>query len=141
MDTLPLGSLLVRTWFGGDNEWQQLKAAIETPSEEGFLANVNVIEDRAHEGNDADALKAMTPRGRYGALVSFIADKTTLTTEGWPMLVVWVLPADPDDEREFRPFRVVASKLWSVENNLNLANLDWDDFQGAVDAHGVFRGF
>jgi hypothetical protein len=31
--------------------------------------------------------------------------------------------------------------LWSVENNLNIANLDGDDFAKMVDEGGVFRGF
>jgi hypothetical protein len=33
------------------------------------------------------------------------------------------------------------SKLWSVENNLNLANMDWMDFHRAAGQDGVFRGF
>jgi hypothetical protein len=40
MTILPRGSLLVRTWFDNDDAWQWLKAAVETPSEEGFLAGV-----------------------------------------------------------------------------------------------------
>jgi hypothetical protein len=31
--------------------------------------------------------------------------------------------------------------MWSVENNLSLSNLDYDDFANSVDAFGVFRGF
>jgi hypothetical protein len=56
------------------------------------------------------------------------------------MLVVWLHPTD-DEVRETRPFRVVASELWSVENNLNLSNMDWDDFHGAADSDCVLRGF
>ncbi|HEY2552146.1 MAG TPA: hypothetical protein VGI64_16385, partial [Streptosporangiaceae bacterium] len=29
----------------------------------------------------------------------------------------------------------------SVENNLNIANLDWEDFAGDTDGDGVHRGF
>jgi hypothetical protein len=36
---------------------------------------------------------------------------------------------------------VIAPQLWAVENNLNLSNLDWEDFADAVDDDGVFRGF
>jgi hypothetical protein len=28
-----------------------------------------------------------------------------------------------------------------VQNNLVIANMDWEDFEGALDADGVFRGF
>lgn len=38
------------------------------------------------------------------------------------------------------PFRCIARELWGVDNNLNLANLDWEDFdQATID--GVFWGF
>jgi hypothetical protein len=125
---VPRGSLLVRTWFGNDDAWQRLKAAVETPSEEGFLAGVKFVDDRACGGLDAETLKAMTPQG-YGAIVSFIADEVTLTTESWSILVVRVLPPQPGGKsEEHRPFRVIASELWSVENNLNLANTFWSVF-------------
>jgi hypothetical protein len=31
--------------------------------------------------------------------------------------------------------------LWAVENNLSLANMDYEEFAEAVDAQGIFRGF
>ncbi|MFB7125410.1 MULTISPECIES: DUF6924 domain-containing protein [unclassified Kitasatospora] len=44
-------------------------------------------------------------------------------------------------ERPGRCIRVVAARLWSIENNLSISNMDFDDFAGNVDADGVFRGF
>jgi hypothetical protein len=32
------------------------------------------------------------------------------------------------------------SELWAVENNLKIANMDWQEFAAAVDEDGVFRG-
>jgi hypothetical protein len=46
-----------------------------------------------------------------------------------------------DDDKDYTPFRVIASELPAVENNLNLSNLDWEDFADAVDDYGVSRGF
>ena len=40
-----------------------------------------------------------------------------------------------------RSFRALPSQVQSIENNLSIANMDWEDFAGAVDADGVFRGF
>ncbi|MFK4804121.1 DUF6924 domain-containing protein [Streptomyces sp. MPA0124] len=40
-----------------------------------------------------------------------------------------------------RCVRVVAAELWSIENNLSEANMDFEEFAGAVDDDGVFRGF
>lgn len=87
----------------------------------------------------AEALKAGQPNG---PIVSFIADRMTLTAADHPIMAVWVLlPIADDDRPEPEPFRVVPSELWSVENNINLANMDWEDFTRSVDADGVFRGF
>ena len=40
-----------------------------------------------------------------------------------------------------RAFRCIPSELWGVENNLNIANMDWDEFVAVTDQHRVFRGF
>jgi hypothetical protein len=40
-----------------------------------------------------------------------------------------------------RCVRVLAAELWSIENNLSEVNMDFEDFAGAVDNDGVFRGF
>ncbi|MDH6214469.1 hypothetical protein M2283_001752 [Streptomyces pseudovenezuelae] len=35
----------------------------------------------------------------------------------------------------------MAAELWSIENNLSGANMDFEEFADAVDDDGVFRGF
>ena len=40
-----------------------------------------------------------------------------------------------------RTIRVIPSELWSVENNLSLANMDFEEFAAAAGTEGVFRGF
>jgi hypothetical protein len=135
---LPSASVLVRTWFGDDSAWESLVLEVQTPSDEGFLANVAVVNDPAFEGLNAEALRT---RQTGGAIVSFIADETTLVSAGHPILAVWVLPRRDDDRRDLRPFRVVLAALWSVENNINLGNMDWADFTRSVDGDGVFHGF
>lgn len=97
------------------------------------------VDDPAFDGLSVEALKAHQPNG---PIVSFLADETTLTTGEHPILAVWVLPYSADDDRpEPEPFRVVPAELWSVENNINLANMDWTDFTGSVGDDGIFRGF
>ena len=135
---LPRASVLVRTWFGDDSAWESLVLEVQTPSDEGFLANVVVVNDLAFEGLGAEALRT---RQTGGAIVSFLADETTLVSAELPILAVWVLPRRDDDRRDLGPFRVVPAALWSVENNINLGNMDWADFMRSVDGDGVFRGF
>lgn len=138
MTGLPSTSVLVRTWFGDDRAWESLLIEIRTPSDEGFLANVTPVNEPALEGLSAEQLRA---KQTTGPLVSFLADDLTLTNAEHPILAVWVLPLRDGDPRDHGPFRVVPSSLWSVENNINLANMDWPEFTSAVDADGIFRGF
>ncbi|MEU0797455.1 hypothetical protein ABZ342_45955 [Amycolatopsis sp. NPDC005961] len=138
MTALPASPVLVRTWFGDDGAWAALAEEVRTPSEDGFLADVTLLDDPAFAGLDAEALRE---KQTTGPIVSFLADETTLTSPEHPVLAVRVLPRRDGDQRDFAPFRVVPAELWSVENNLNLANLDWADFTRSAGADGVFRGF
>lgn len=38
-------------------------------------------------------------------------------------------------------FRCVPDELWGVENNLNIANMNWEEFADKADEDGVFHGF
>jgi len=74
----------------------------------------------------------------------FVADHEAVGTADHPILVVPVPYSTPEAafvNDEPRPeFRVIADQLWSVENNLSLANMDWADFTGSAD-DGVHQGF
>jgi hypothetical protein len=65
----------------------------------------------------------------------FVADGVTMREGEHPVLVIDLA------DQPGRSFRVIPSEMWSVENNLSLANMDFDEFADAVDAAGIFRGF
>ncbi len=65
-------------------------------------------------------------------MVMFAADEITLSAPDHPALVI-----DLMERRD--PFRCVTSELWAVDNNLNLANMDWEEFASAAE-DGIFRG-
>ncbi|MFD8494904.1 DUF6924 domain-containing protein [Amycolatopsis sp. NPDC059657] len=138
MTALPSASVLVRTWFGGDGAWESLVRRVQAPSGEGFLATVALVDAPAFEGLTAEAL---AEKQSAGPVVSFLADETTLSSAEHPILAVRVASHRGGDRRDHQPFRVVPAELWSVENNINLANMDWADFTSSVDNNGVFRGF
>ena len=48
---------------------------------------------------------------------------------------------DLSESSDKPPFRRIPSELWSIDNNLNIANMDWENFAATVDEGGVFRGF
>jgi hypothetical protein len=133
--------LLVRTAFGDDAAWASLLAGVATPSEEGFLGNVEVVDVRAHQDASPERLRALLPAGEYVTFF-FVADRRAVTDADHPLLVVPVPRAESPflDEPPREQFRVVVANLWAVENNLSLSNMDWEDFAGNT-ADGVFRGF
>ncbi|WP_328417649.1 hypothetical protein OG542_39880 [Streptomyces violaceus] len=136
MKQLPctLEALVVRTDFSGDGAWDALRAALYSPSKDGFLANVALVDDRRYEGLTPDrAIDLIHPSYQHPLLV--LADSTAVTSAELPLLVV--------DLRGDRGccVRVVAAELWSIENNLSGANMDFEEFAGAVGDDGVFRGF
>jgi hypothetical protein len=133
---LPNECVLVRTWFGDEDAWQRLVTDVQTPSEDGFLATVTFVDDAAFEGMTAEGLAAAQADSSF---VSFLADELALSSDGYPIPAVWVFRGT--SELEHQPFRVVATELWGVENNINLRNMDWDDFARSVDDDGIFRGF
>ncbi|MEV8613784.1 hypothetical protein AB0383_38755 [Amycolatopsis sp. NPDC051373] len=102
-----------------------------TPTEEDFLPSLHVVDDPAYRDATADQSVALAPE--WALLV--LADRTALASAELPLLVVRVSP------RESGRLRVVAEHLWSIENNISLANMAWDEFASAADEDGVFHGF
>jgi hypothetical protein len=138
---------LVRTDFTDDDAWAAVVEQATAESPEGFLADVQPFSDPAADGADCgdlrDAVMARDPASHGSVL--FVVDAVTIASPDSPILVVstsrFHRESHPDEFASMRPFRCIPSQLWAVENNLNLANLDWRDFAGNVDAAGVFRGF
>jgi hypothetical protein len=148
MDLLPLtnGTLLIRTDFTQQPAWESLVAAARTPSEpDGFGAGVDIVDDSAYRDLSADQLRELLPPlAPYHAhhVFFFMADRSAMSAPEHPMAVVPVPFDDPElDEEPREEFRVAVSALWSVENNLRLANMDWGSFASGVDDDGVLRGF
>jgi hypothetical protein len=124
------GTPLIRTDFSDDDAWAAVNATIRIPSEDGILANVTVLGDRAYDGAGAEALRRLFANHA----VIFVADATTMSHPDRPLLCVEI--AAPG-----RAFRVIPGELWAPENNLSLANLDFGDFVASAGEDGIFRGF
>ena len=124
-------SLLLRTDFSQDAVWESVCAAVSAPVGE-FEAQLTCVSDVAYDGLTVERLLKLK-HGEHGFV--FIVDSVAMTDPEMPVLVV-----DLEDEPG-RTFRVVPSHMWSVENNLSLANMDFSEFANAADQNGVFRGF
>jgi hypothetical protein len=79
-------------------------------------------------------LLSLIPQGVNHTFI-FIVDRIALTPPDHPILVV-DLHTEPG-----RTFRVIPSEMGGVENNLSLANMDFEEFAESVDEEGIFRGF
>lgn len=128
-------ALVVRTDFSDNRVWEAIGAAISEPTAEGWGANVEFVDDPAYRDLTKEHLLGLVPDGDQRPFFLMIVDDVTVGAPDRPILVVdlWHEPG--------REFRAVPRAVQSIENNLSLANMDFAEFAGAVDEHGVFRGF
>jgi hypothetical protein len=120
---------LVRTDFSNAEAWTALKEIVTTPNADGFQAYVDIIDDPAFDGATFD-VPASRP-DNHALLI--IADRATLTDADHPFLCIHNASGEQ--------VCVIARELWSIENNLSIANMDFDEFVKAAGTDGVFRGF
>lgn len=127
-------SLVLRSDFSDDDAWRSVCAAIQEPNADGFRAYVECIDDPDYAGLTVEQLVVMAPNDRGQPFV-FLVDRLTLTSPEHPVLVVDLC------NHPGRTFRVIPREIWGVENNLSIANMDFDEFAERVDSDGIFRGF
>lgn len=123
---------LIRTDFTDGAAWNHLCEAALAESPDGFAAAITPIDDSQFADASHKALISAVAGSQ--AAILFVADAATLRHPDRPILCIDLLDGNP-------PFRVVPAALWSVKNNLSLANMDFAEFAEAVDGEGVFRGF
>jgi hypothetical protein len=120
---------LVRTDFSDDAAWLRLIETVATPSIDGFLANVQIVDDPRFAGVDQSDLTASSARHA----LAIVADRQAMNDPTHPLCCV--------ELESGKSLRVVASALWSIENNISLGNMDFDEFVEAAHADGIFREF
>ena len=136
MPTLPTPdldtALLVRTDFTDDARWDAARAAAGAETEEGFSAGLAPVDDSSWADASVDDLRSAALAAGGEAAVLFAVDAAASAGD-FPILVIDLEGSNP-------AFRCVAAELWSVENNLNVGNMDWAEFADHVDADGIYRG-
>jgi hypothetical protein len=126
-------SLVLRTDFSDDAAWEEVRAAISAPVGD-FQAYVEFVNDPQYEDLTVEELTTLI--GDESSLTEiYVVDTVTIFDPEHPVLVV-----DVCDEPG-RTFRVIPIEMWCVENNLSIANMDWEDFADSLDEKGIFRGF
>jgi len=71
----------------------------------------------------------------YDHTFIIVADQMAVSHPNHPLLVLDLY------ERSGQEFRAIPSQIQSIENNLSVANMDFEEFAEAADEDGIFRGF
>ena len=137
MKALPLteNPLILRTDFSNDGIWQAICADILKPvAIFRFGANVNFLDDIEYAAIDKQQLLKLVPRNYTHSFIVLV-DRTAITHPDHPLLVIDLY------EGSGQEFRTIPSCVQSIENNLSIANIDFEEFAETVGEDRIFRGF
>jgi hypothetical protein len=124
--------LVLRTDFSDERMWKSLCKALQDPEDE-FSPELDLVSDPAFNGIAATELSSLVSESSSHTF-AFIVDRAALTQSGNPILAIDL------HDKPGRTFRVIASAVGEVANNLSIANMDFDEFAEAVDKDSVYRG-
>ena len=128
---------VVRVDFANQPLWETICAAISAPitiDGYAFYAHVSFVDDRQFENASQEELVTMLS-SEHNHAVLFVVDQRTIADPESPVLVLNC------QKPPGRSFRAIPSQLPLIENNLSIANMDFDEFENSVDSDGIFRGF
>jgi hypothetical protein len=125
--------LVLRTDFSDERKWKSLCKSLQD-SEDEFSPELNFISDPAFSGIAAAELPSLVPES-FSHTFAFIVDGAALSQSGNPLLAIDL------HDKPGRTFRVIASAVGEVVNNLSIANMDFEEFAKAADRDGIFGGF
>ncbi|SDM68851.1 hypothetical protein SAMN05216259_101187 [Actinacidiphila guanduensis] len=152
-------ALIIRTDFTDEAAWREMTAELERSSHyDGDPAeSYDVVDAPELDGADTDAILAAISAHEelWDQLpVVFVADSTTMRADHHALLAVTTMTREDfdddeeDDEYEAmvefgREFRTLPREVHSIHANLELANMDFQDFSSRAheDSDGVFRSF
>jgi hypothetical protein len=128
-------ALVLRTDFSNQAAWEEICETIREPvGDLHFLANVDFLDDREYADITKDQLMKLIPED-YNHFFIIVADQTAISRPDHPLLIVDLY------ERSGREFRAVPDQIQGIENNLSIANMDFEEFADSIDEDGIFRGF
>ena len=131
----PDNAPVLRTDFSKQAAWEEIRAEIQKPvGRLQFRANVEFIDDPEYAGLTSSQLLDILPAD-YNHSFIIVADRMTISHPEHPLLIIDLF------DKPAREFRAIPRQIQGVENNLSIANMDFEDFADAVHADGVFRGF
>lgn len=126
---------VLRTDFSDQMAWEKIRAEILKPvGVFHFRANVEFIDDVDFADIRKDQLLEILPTD-YNHSFIIVADQTAISHPEHPLLIINLF------DRSAHEFRALPAQIQGIENNLSIANMDFEEFADSVDGDGVFRGF
>jgi hypothetical protein len=125
--------LVLRTDFSNQTAWEAICKTIREPID-GFYAYVEFVDEAEYAGLTKAQLLALIPDD-YAQSFIIIADQSAISQPDHPLLIIDLYEGSGEE------FRAIPSQIQAIENNLSIANMDFEEFAEAVDEKGVFRGF
>ena len=124
---------IIRTDFSNEEGWTRICDEIRE-SLNDLETNVCFVEDRQFDkASIGDLLPVLQGNPFYS--FAMVIDYDSIASAEFTVMVVDLF------EEPGRIFRVTPAAMPSVQANLWLANMDFEDYAGSVDPDGVFRGF
>jgi hypothetical protein len=128
-------ALVLRTDFSDQIVWEKICAAIREPvGDFHFLASVDFLDRERYTNITKAQLLELIPKN-YNHSFIIVADRVAVSNPEHPLLIIDLY------ENVGREFRAIPSQIQAIENNLSIANMDFEEFAEAVDEDGIFRGF
>lgn len=128
-------ALVLGTDFSNQAAWEEICSAIRKPvGIFRFLANVDFVDDVEYADITKDQLLNLIPRN-YNHSFIIVADRTAILLPDHPLLITDLYESSGCE------FRAIPSQIQGIENNLSIANMDYEEFAEAADEYGIFRGF
>ncbi|NEZ61983.1 hypothetical protein D0962_04205 [Leptolyngbyaceae cyanobacterium CCMR0082] len=141
---------VIRSDFSDTAKWEHICKLISAPQgEDEFFAHVQYVNDSKYQGHSPQDLVLSLP-DTYRHEFCFVVDQECVQKQEHPLLVIGFYPSDDESfgrlPRDTPPsdiltFRALPSQIQGIENNLSIANMDYEDFSDSVDGDGIFRGF
>src|SRR5574341_1101103 len=128
---------VLRTDFSNQTAWEKICVEILKPVRVSIFragANVSFIDDVEFADITKEQLLKAIPSD-YNHTFIIVVDHRAIAQPDHPLLIINLF------EMSGNEFRAIPSKIQGIENNLSIANMDFEDFARHVDSNGVFRGF
>ena len=128
-------ALILRTDFSNQTIWEAIRRNLQKPvGIFRFRANVDFLDDVEYANLTREQVLGLVPKN-YDHSFIVIVDQTAISHPDHPLLVVDLYEGSGNE------FRAIPSQVQGIENNLSIANMDFEEFAEAVDEDGIFRGF